>query len=40
MNNENCGKFIYSKVYTFYTQISCIENTFDIKNKIIYISIN
>ncbi len=30
INNENCAKFIQSWVCTFYTRISCIENTFDI----------
>ncbi len=29
INNENCAKFVHSYVHTFYTQISCIENTFD-----------
>jgi hypothetical protein len=29
INNENRVKFIHLEVCTFYTQISCIENTFD-----------
>ncbi len=29
INNKNHVKFVHSEVCTFYTQISCIENTFD-----------
>jgi hypothetical protein len=29
INNENCVKFVHSKVCTYYTWISCVENTFD-----------